>query len=636
MAVNISKAADLIRNMGWRYVGFRVRYELLRRSGLYRSKFPTAPAFRQYITLENWKNNGKQFFFESREQLTIPKFQDTGLRERYEAIRNGKILMFNSLLTDLGNEYDWITNPDTGYKYDIGKHWTEIADYSAEAGDIKFVWEKSRFCYLYDIIRYDYHYGEDCAEFVFREILSWIKNNPVNCGPNYRCSQEISLRVLNWTFVLYYYKNSRHLTENVFNEMQYAIFHQMEHVYSNIDFSRIAVRNNHAVTESVALYLAGMFYSGMPGAETWKKNGRKWFEEEIAYQIYEDGSYLQFSMNYHRVVAQLLTWGIVLAGRNGEKMSNIVYDRAKRSVRFLATCMVEENGWLPNYGANDGALFFTLSEGHFRDYRPQVQALAAALGVDAGIAACEDAAWYGIAGMPAEQMLIGQGRYSFPKGGCYVIREHETLTFIKCGSYKDRPLQADNLHLDVWYKGENILIDAGSYKYNTEPETVRYFSGTRSHNTVMLDDNDQMLKGGRFIWYYWPKEIHAGFKETSDAIVFEGAVNVYRQVKRGIVHKRTVTKLKGKPRWEVQDEIIGAPTGSKMKQLWHLLAGGRHVASFLAKDTRGQELQPMKTEGWYSSYYGRKELSDELCFESHESSINTSISISEQFMVAIK
>ena len=382
MAVNISKAADLIRNMGWRYVGFRVRYELLRRSGLYRSKFPTAPAFRQYITLENWKNNGKQFFFESREQLTIPKFQDTGLRERYEAIRNGKILMFNSLLTDLGNEYDWITNPDTGYKYDIGKHWTEIADYSAEAGDIKFVWEKSRFCYLYDIIRYDYHYGEDCAEFVFREILSWIKNNPVNCGPNYRCSQEISLRVLNWTFVLYYYKNSRHLTENVFNEMQYAIFHQMEHVYSNIDFSRIAVRNNHAVTESVALYLAGMFYSGMPGAETWKKNGRKWFEEEIAYQIYEDGSYLQFSMNYHRVVAQLLTWGIVLAGRNGEKMSNIVYDRAKRSVRFLATCMVEENGWLPNYGANDGALFFTLSEGHFRDYRPQVQALAAAhLGV---------------------------------------------------------------------------------------------------------------------------------------------------------------------------------------------------------------------------------------------------------------
>ena len=32
------------------------------------------------------------------------------------------------------------------------------------------------------------------------------------------------------------------------------------------------------------------------------------FEKEIDYQIYKDGTYLQFSMNYQRVVVQLLTW----------------------------------------------------------------------------------------------------------------------------------------------------------------------------------------------------------------------------------------------------------------------------------------------------------------------------------------
>lgn len=48
----------------------------------------------------------------------------------------------------------------------------------------------------------------------------------------------------------------------------------------------------------------------------------------------EDGTYLQFSMNYHRVVVQLLTWAITLADRNGELFCKEVYERAYRSVNF--------------------------------------------------------------------------------------------------------------------------------------------------------------------------------------------------------------------------------------------------------------------------------------------------------------
>ena len=38
------------------------------------------------------------------------------------------------------------------------------------------------------------------------EIIDWIDKNPVNCGPNWKCSQEISLRVMNWVFAIYFYK----------------------------------------------------------------------------------------------------------------------------------------------------------------------------------------------------------------------------------------------------------------------------------------------------------------------------------------------------------------------------------------------------------------------------------------------
>jgi len=618
---------NLARNMGWRYIGFRARYELLRRSGLLKSKFPVNPSFRQYLTLTQWKQQSVQFFFKDGGSITFPRDPQPVLKETFDNIRNEKLLLFNSVLTDLGVNYDWVTNPDSGFHYDIKKHWTEIADYSKEAGDIKYVWEKSRFSYLYDIIRYDYHFNEDCAEFVFRDILSWIKSNPINCGPNYRCSQEMSLRVLNWTFALYYYGNSPHLTDEIFNQVQHVIYWHMDHVYKNIDFSRIAVRNNHAITETLALYLVGIFYPTLPGAAIWKQKGKAWFEEEIAYQVYDDGTFLQFSMNYHRIVIQLLTWGITLSEKNGEKFSEVVYGRAKKSLKFLRTCMTDENGRLPNYGANDGALFFKLSNTHYRDYRPQLQALAAAVGMDIGLnGSFEDGLWYGLNKEVVDKWSPANGIHAFVKGGYYIIREPDTLTFIKCGGYRDRPSHADNLHIDIWYKGENILPDAGSYKYNTDEATMRYFSGTQSHNTIMLGNNDQMLKGGRFIWYYWSQCESAEFKEDANTYIFNGSVNAFRYIRNNIVHRRTIVKQKGLPLWEIKDEITGAPKDMELQQLWHVPTGNKDIV-IRSKNKQSGAYEPQKRDGWYSSLYGQKEKTDEYYFSTANSIIYTSIKV---------
>ena len=103
------------------------------------------------------------------------------------------------------------------------------------------------------------------------------------------------------------------LTEDRFNKIMNAIYWQLHHVYHNINFSRIAVRNNHALTETLMLFLSGLLFPFLPNTKKWSKKGKNWFEEEIAYQIYKDGTFLQFSMNYHRVAIQLLTWGIRLA-----------------------------------------------------------------------------------------------------------------------------------------------------------------------------------------------------------------------------------------------------------------------------------------------------------------------------------
>lgn len=634
MVKKIRNAFNLLRNMGLRYTAYRVRHEVERRSGILKRRFAQAPPHVQFLTRRQWMETRGDFFFTDRESITVPRNADPALRTAFERYQEGYLSFFNSTEFYLGRDYDWVTNPDTGYRYPATAHWTQIADYSTTAGDIKYVWEKSRFSFLYDIIRYDYHHDVDCAAVVFREILSWIDKNPVNAGPNYRCSQEISLRVMNWTFALYYYKNSPQLTDAVFDKIQYALYWQLDHVYRHIDFSRIAVRNNHAITETLMLYLAGLLYPGMKDAQMWKARGKKWFEAEIAYQVYADGTFLQFSMNYHRVVAQLLTWAITLAHRNGERFSPVVYERAGATLKFLRTCMDDYTGWLPNYGANDGALFFRLSGAHYRDYRPQLQALGACLGQDLQFtAAGEDAAWYGY---DAVQTMTpwrpASGMHAFDVGGYYVLRETDTLTFIRCGRHKDRPSQADNLHMDVWHRGINVLADAGSYKYNTDADTLRYFMGTASHNTVMLDDYDQMQKGARFIWYNWSQSTSAAWQEDEDYYIFRGEIAAFAHVGYNILHAREIKKCKNAARWIVRDTVYNAPEGIRVKQMWHrpesLLA-----ITWDSEDEKAEKHTYTAQKGYISELYGAKRPADWICFTTTCNALVTTIDVKPEALL---
>lgn len=626
---------NLLVNMGPRYVWFRLCYELRRRTGRLKAQFPVNPPVKEFITLPQWKELQGRFFFQSREELLAHASDGSqpsdALKQQVAEFQEGKILFFSATYYSVT---DWLTNPTNGYRYDTTKHWTQIPDFSPTAGDIKYVWEKSRFTFLYPLIRYDFFAKEDLSETVFDEIDSWITANPINCGPNWRCSQEISLRVLNWTFALHYYRNSPALTEQRFRRMMHVIYWQMRHVEANIDFSRIAVRNNHAITETLTLYLVGLLYAFLPESKRWKILGKQWFEEEIAYQVYEDGTFLQFSMNYHRVVIQLLTWGIRLAELNGERFDNLVYERAQKSLEFLRACQDEKSGWLPNYGNNDGALFFPLNTAHFRDYRPQLNALASVLKTEDGI--CEDSFWYGLTSdfNTKQGFSNGQNRKlkienrQFNHGGYYTLHDGDSLTFIRCGAYKDRPFQADNLHLDLWVNGDNLLRDAGSYLYNTDEKWAQYFAGTASHNTVMLGEYGQMLKGPRFVWYHWVKKAKGAWQKQADDLpcqIFEGYIQAFGHVRKNIIHRRRVTKYPGECRWRVEDWLENAPESVPMHQIWHPSDAFFEGFSIKAIDQNNQELRAYETQGWYSELYGKKVPAKRLVFSTSMRYIKTEI-----------
>src|SRR5690606_7651179 len=124
------------------------------RVGFYARKFPLNPQKKTYYTLDSWLKSKPAYFLHNRKAIQkVLADQNLTPVERPSCF-DGKFRFFNAALIDLGKDYDWVTNPDSGFKYDTSVHWSLVNDYSAATGDIKFVWEKSRFSFIYEVIRY--------------------------------------------------------------------------------------------------------------------------------------------------------------------------------------------------------------------------------------------------------------------------------------------------------------------------------------------------------------------------------------------------------------------------------------------------------------------------------------------------
>lgn len=618
----------ILRNMGLRYAFFKVWYEFQRKTGILKCRFPKVSTQKSLVTIAGWRNLPIHFFFEPGNIQVCKNPRLTGLERRVMQIHQHRYRYFSDRWFEVR---DWHTNPLTGYVYDRNMHWSDIQDFSKEAGDIKFVWEKSRFTFLYDLVRYDFHFGQDQSELVFALILNWIEANPVNCGPNWECSQEIALRVFNWTFALHYYRRSDALTQNMLDVILASIHDQMKHVAGNIRFSRVAVRNNHALTETLGLFLTGLLFPFFSESKAWKKCGKRWFEKEINFQIATDGTFIQSSMNYHRVAVQLLAWGIRLAELNGEPLNKRIYHAAKRSLNFLLACQDSRSGELPNYGPNDGALFFPLTECRFNDFRPQLSALGAVLKIDCRFGTgrwSEESEW--ISGNdnvlsanlldPAVPAVL-----TFQAGGYYIIREAGSVTLLRCGIGHGRPFQADQNHLDIWVNGQNILHDAGTWLYNAGEETSDYFTSTAAHNTVMVGDFDQMKRRERFMWTHWTKNAKGIVGRGEDDFLTETVFEGYRHLRKGIIHRRRLRKKRGVLHWIIEDWVEGVPGGIPIVQMWHPGHGFLENYMIRAHDAKRRNVAPVFSGGWFSKIYGKREKTTTISFPISNGYIGTEI-----------
>ena len=431
----------------------------------------------------------------------------------------GIITGFSSIELNYGNPIDWQLNPLTGKRCDEKTKWYRIPDFDKGRGDIKVIWEVSRFSHFITLTRAYLLTGDEKYYKAFSyQLNDWLAKNPYGYGANFKCGQECSLRMVNALLAFTVFRNCGVATDADADNMKDLVDRCYRKVLSNFFYAYKCIKNNHTISELMGMIVGAWCCDDQKQLE----KGYRLLDEVIEEQFTDDGGYSQFSFNYQRLALQDLECVITLSQRTGIELSERSKNKIKNSAMLLYQCQ-DDTGDVPNYGSNDGALVFPLTSCGYRDFRPVINTVYALSSgnqlYDIGKHQ-EELIWFS-GEKSIEQYEIEKkkrGSSQFDNAGLFTIRAPHSWAMIIANDYKSRPAHMDQLHFDLWVDGVNVLCDAGTYSYASEEgkKLIR----NESHNTVVVEGKAQMNSIGSFMIYDWTKRE----KGMSDDNSFEGKI----------------------------------------------------------------------------------------------------------------
>jgi len=468
------------------------------------------------------------------------------------------------------------------------RHWTEyeLGNKGAmqwKESDIKFIWQPGRFGWAFTLSRAYHSSGDErFAEAFWRYTETFLDANPPNVGPHWASAQEVALRLIALVFAVQVFATSPHSTPERLKSLGKAIASHATRIPPTLAYSR-SQNNNHLLTESAGLITAGSVLPNHPAAAGWLKLGWHWFARALNAQIAADGSYVQHSTNYHRLMLQIALWvygmrqrtdGKRQIARSQRRIEESAISNLQSAVRWLFALLDVETGRVPNLGPNDGAYILPLTVCPFEDYRPVLQAAALAfLGERAFPAGPWDemALWLCASRSKKEETVrCAESEPSLLQR----IRDFESKTApsypilripsihswasLRAVQFRSRPGHADQLHVDLWWRGMNVAQDAGTYLYNAPPPWDNALARTEVHNTLTVNSRDQMTRAGRFLWLDWAQGQILSREQAKDGSWERLTAQHLGYRCFGLIHRRAVTAFR-EGRWLIEDCVLPDP-----------------------------------------------------------------------------
>jgi len=429
--------------------------------------------------------------------------------------------------------------------------WTKLEKQAPES-DLKFIWEPARFGWAISLARaYAFSQNPDYAKDFWEKTLSFLETHPPYLGRQWQSAQEVAIRLMAMVFCDRVFADApASIPENRLRLWQ-AIAEHAQRIPPTLTYAR-AQNNNHLISEAAGLYTAGVYLPEHPSASKWRAIGWRWLNRAFQHQINEFGTYTQHSTNYHRLMLQLALFTDHLRREAGDiEWEPLTRTRLAIATRWLWALTDPDTGRTPRLGAQDGAYLFQFASLPSEDYRPVVDAAAKSF-LDQDVYAqnelAEMAAWFDLHAPKTEEEVQPQA------SDMLRIESGEGRAFLHTAHFSDRPSHADQLHADLWWKGVNVALDPGTYRYNAPRPWDNALATAHVHNTLTVDGQDQMLRAGRFLWLDWA-QAQILTQEVDQAGMLRRITaehDGYRKL--GCLHQRTLER--NDDGWLITDDLL--------------------------------------------------------------------------------
>jgi len=589
----LAKAYCVLRYLGPGFVARRLQLSIKKRLGVTRRRFAPRPwdtiqlgeivspgiPTRPQPYVEYKSIHIPTFLFPFGEPPLIPVWDQgtecnrvPNLHDRLELLRNDRCIYFFNQPSPEG--IDWYHNPFDDTQGDHRGIWCDVPDFSPEQGDPRVLWEPSRAAWALDVARARARGMEyPCGDVFWRWVDSWMTACPPFNGFQWKCGQESTVRLIAILIGFWAIGPEERDASRRWLQMARLAWATAYRIAHHIDYA-VSQNNNHALSEACGLMLVAHLFPEFRDSVAWDQLGRRVLSDGMRRQIYPDGSYIQHSMNYHRVMLHVCTLALRIAELSGRPMAKELYDTLDRATKFLLQMMDPQSGQTPHYGNNDGACVLPLSACEFRDVRPALQSAHVLVHQKRLFAAGpwdEESLWlHGRAALDSPIEIVAQVSTAFRAGGYYTLHTLSSWLMARAHRHHDRPGQYDPLHVDLWWKGVNVLCDRGTYRYYYPSDVAveEAFRSLSAHNGIEIDGRSPERWLGRFLHVPYSQTDLLEYRDQDEPLVWGGVSHDYARAPWRVTHSRTVIACT-EVLWIIVDDLIGVGS-QRVTARWQL------------------------------------------------------------------
>ncbi len=436
-------------------------------------------------------------------------------------------------------------------------------------GDVKYIWELNRHQHFVPLAKAYHLTGDDrYAREVVDQILSWIDQCPYKMGINWTTAEQAAIRLISWIWAYDWIQSASCVTPAFLKEFFQSVYQHVLFITQN--YSGHSSANNHLIAESTGVFVATVYFPELKNAAAWRSESQQILIREALQQNHPDGVNCEQATAYQCLVLEYLLLAGLVGQQNGAPFAPRYWRRLERMMEVIAAFM-DCRGRVPHIGDSDDGVVVQLGTPPERRARSLLTTGAVLFGRDDFQALApgfdERTFWFLGTGEPPQKtnsFASCSRRSEAFETGYYVMRsgattEDEIVSIFDCAPLGYGSLaahgHADALSLTLTVAGREILIDPGTYIYHSEQTWRDYFRSTAAHNTIRIDEQDQSLIAGNFMWSQKAEAVLDQWKSTEGSDLVSGHHTGYLRLADPVRHRREVTFDKQERVFRIVDTI---------------------------------------------------------------------------------